>query len=117
FGSTRDEIWVDSDLIPAQQAEREEASGAQGTGQSTATPVSDTEVARPIESMAAPAVASTNVGVRVPVPAHVNQAIRDYVPLAGFTVVPKRRGERSIILDWGVRISATIDGKDYVGWI
>ncbi|ETM98550.1 hypothetical protein PPTG_19474 [Phytophthora nicotianae INRA-310] len=53
----------------------------------------------------------------VPVPIHVTQAIRDYVPADGFTVLPKRRGERSIILDWGVRVTSTLEGKKYVCWI
>ncbi|RLN80537.1 hypothetical protein BBJ28_00015818 [Nothophytophthora sp. Chile5] len=52
-----------------------------------------------------------------PVPDHVKQAIRDYQPREGFTVVPKRRGERSLILDWGVRVSCMLDGKEYIGWI
>ncbi|POM62741.1 hypothetical protein PHPALM_28062 [Phytophthora palmivora] len=36
------------------------------------------------------------------VPMHVTQAIRNYVPPVGFKVLPRRRGERSIILDWGI---------------
>ncbi|GMF57128.1 unnamed protein product [Phytophthora fragariaefolia] len=45
------------------------------------------------------------------VPSHVTTSIREYVPPTGFTILPKRRGERSIILDWGVRLSSVIDGK------
>ncbi|GMF41591.1 unnamed protein product [Phytophthora fragariaefolia] len=51
------------------------------------------------------------------VPSHVTTSIREYVPPAGFTILPKRRGERSIIRDWGVRLSSVIDGKEYTGWI
>lgn len=101
----------DGDLTSAQ-----EEVGAQLPGQSTATSRSGVEAVRRGEFMAAPDTSSsTNIGVVIPVPEHVSQAIRDYVPLAGFTAVPKRRGERSIILAWGAHISATIDGKEYVG--
>ncbi|KAG1691319.1 hypothetical protein DVH05_026983 [Phytophthora capsici] len=51
------------------------------------------------------------------VPEYVTQAILNYHPMPGFKVVPKRRGERSLILDWGVRVSCTFDDKEYVGWI
>ncbi|KAG1708947.1 hypothetical protein DVH05_022578 [Phytophthora capsici] len=51
------------------------------------------------------------------VPDFVTQAIQNYQPLPGFTVLPKRRGERSLILDWGVRVSCTLDDKAYTGWI
>ncbi|GMF48831.1 unnamed protein product [Phytophthora fragariaefolia] len=50
---------------------------------------------------------------------HVTTSIREYVPPAGFTILPKRRGERSIILDWGVRLSSwsskTQKGTKYIG--
>jgi hypothetical protein len=51
------------------------------------------------------------------VPAYVTEVIQNYRPMTGFEVQPKRRGERSLMLDWGVRISCAIDEKTYVGWI
>ncbi|GMF35408.1 unnamed protein product [Phytophthora fragariaefolia] len=51
------------------------------------------------------------------VPDFVTQAIRDFQPPAGFTIVPKLRGEPSLILDWGVRVKCMTDDKPYVGWI
>ncbi|KAF4131139.1 hypothetical protein GN958_ATG19684 [Phytophthora infestans] len=50
----------------------------------------------------------------IPVSRHVTQDIRDYVPLDGFAVVSKRKGERSITLDWSVRVSAQLDDKGSV---
>ncbi|KAF4147546.1 hypothetical protein GN958_ATG03265 [Phytophthora infestans] len=101
----------DSDLTSAQGEV-----GAQLIGQSTATLRSGVEAVRREEFVAAPDTSpSTNIGVMIPAPEHVSQAIRDNVPLAGFTVVPKRRGERSIILAWGAHISATIDATKHLG--
>ncbi|POM76833.1 Hypothetical protein PHPALM_5895 [Phytophthora palmivora] len=48
---------------------------------------------------------------------HVTQAIRNYVPPVGFKILPRRRGERSIILDWGVRVTSTLEGNEYICWI
>ncbi|KAF4146772.1 hypothetical protein GN958_ATG04026 [Phytophthora infestans] len=57
-------------------------------------------------------------GATISVPTYVTQAIRDYVPRRLYCG-SKAQGSRGgfIILDWGVRVSAQLDGKEYAGWI
>ena len=38
-------------------------------------------------------------------PAIVREAIRDYVPMPGFKVIPPTSQERSFIFYWGVRLA------------
>ncbi|OWZ16411.1 LOW QUALITY PROTEIN: hypothetical protein PHMEG_0009806 [Phytophthora megakarya] len=45
------------------------------------------------------------------VPAYVTDAIQKYKPLPGFTVLSKRRRERSLIFDWGVLRSCQRENK------
>ncbi|POM74532.1 LOW QUALITY PROTEIN: Hypothetical protein PHPALM_8497 [Phytophthora palmivora] len=58
---------------------------------------------------------SNNRSMNVPVA--VRDAIRNYQPLPGFTLVPPKAGERSIILQWGVRVTVELDWKICTGWI